>query len=226
MAALFGSLFCVAGAGPSRANAAEDGWQSLFDGKDLDGWIPRGGRAKYAVEDGEIVGTSVPNTGNSFLCTRRNYADFILELEFNVQNGLNSGIQVRSECFDEPKTVELGGKKIFIPAGRVHGYQVEIDPSARAWTGGLYDEGRRGWLVNLKSNEPARRAFKASGWNTFRIECKGKSIKTWLNGVPAADLNDAVTPSGFIALQVHAVGKKAEPHKVVRFRNIRIKELK
>ena len=214
----------VTGAGLSQADGAEDGWKNLFDGKDLEGWVQHGGHAKYTVEDGEIVGTSVPNTGNSFLCTTRNYSNFILELEFNVQNGLNSGVQVRSECFEEPKVVTLGGKKISIPAGRVHGYQVEIDPSKRAWTGGLYDEGRRGWLVDLKNNVAASHAFKAEEWNTFRIECKGDSIKTWLNGVAAADLHDAVTPTGFIALQVHAVGKKTEPLKV-RFRNIRINEL-
>jgi hypothetical protein len=206
------------------AASPDDGWKNLFDGKDLNGWVQHGGHAKYTVEDGEIVGTSVPKTENSFLCTTRNYSDFILELEFNVQNGLNSGVQIRSECFDEPKVMEFGGKEIKIPAGRVHGYQVEIDPSARAWTGGLYDEGRRGWLVNLKGNQPAREAFKAEKWNTFRIECKGDSIKTWLNGVPAVDFHDHVTPSGFIALQVHGVGKKTEPLKV-RFRNIRIKEL-
>ncbi len=207
-----------------HAGGSEEGWKNLFDGKDLEGWVQRGGHAKYSVQDGEIVGTSVPNTGNSFLCTKRDYANFILELEFNVQNGLNSGIQVRSQCFNEPKTVEFGGKPIKIPAGRVHGYQVEIDPSTRAWTGGLYDEGRRGWLVDLKGNQPAREAFKAEKWNTFRIECKGDSIKTWLNGVPAADLHDSVTPSGFIALQVHGVGKKTMPLNV-RWRNIRIKEL-
>jgi hypothetical protein len=224
VAAFLSFAILVTGIGMSRANGAEEGWKNLFDGKDLEGWVQHGGHAKYSVESGEIVGTSVPNTGNSFLCTTRNYANFILEIEFNVQNGLNSGVQVRSECFEEPKVVTLGGKKISIPAGRVHGYQVEIDPSSRAWTAGLYDEGRRGWLVNLKNNEAARHAFKAEEWNTFRIECKGDSIKTWLNGVPAADLHDAVTPTGFIALQVHSVGKKSEPFKV-RFRNIRIKEL-
>jgi 3-keto-disaccharide hydrolase len=207
-----------------QAAGSEEGWKNLFDGNDLNGWVQHGGHAKYSVQDGEIVGTSVPNTGNSFLCTTRNYSNFILELEFKVQNGLNSGIQVRSECFDQPKAVEFGGKQIKIAAGRVHGYQVEIDPSARAWTGGLYDEGRRGWLVNLKGNQPAREAFKAEKWNTFRIECKGDSIKTWLNGVPATDLHDSVTPSGFIALQVHSVGEKSKPLEV-RWRNIRIKEL-
>src|SRR5262249_48944132 len=159
------------------------------------------------------------------LCTKRDYADFVLELEFKVQSGLNSGVQIRSQCFDEPKTLELGGKKIKVPAGRVHGYQVEIDPSDRAWTGGIYDEGRRGWLKDLKDNEAARKAFKANEWNKFRIECKGDSIKTWLNGVAAADLKDDVTPSGFIALQVHGVGKKEETLEV-RFRNLRIKEWK
>jgi Domain of Unknown Function (DUF1080) len=208
----------------ASAARADEGWKNLFDGKDLDGWVQRGGHAKYTAEDGEIVGTSAPNTGNSFLCTTRNYGDFILELEFNVHDGLNSGIQVRSECFDKPKVVEFGHKKIKIEAGRVHGYQVEIDPSKRAWTGGLYDEGRRGWLVDLKNNPTAGHAFKHDAWNAFRIECKGDSIKTWLNGVPAADLHDAVTPTGFIALQVHTVGKKTEPLQV-RWRNIRIKEL-
>jgi hypothetical protein len=203
----------------------EGDWVNLFNGKDLEGWVPRGGKAKYRVEDGQIVGRTVPTTGNSFLCTRKDYGDFILELEFKVQAPLNSGVQIRSQCFDENKTVEVGGKKIKIPAGRVHGYQVEIDPSERAWTGGIYDEGRRGWLNDLKKNEAARKAFKQGEWNKFRIECRGDSIKTWLNGVAAADLKDAVTPSGFIALQVHGVGKKDEPLDV-RFRNLRIKELK
>jgi hypothetical protein len=209
--------------GAAEDNA--DGWQPLFNGKDLDGWIQRGGKAKYRVEDGQIVGSSVPNTTNSFLCTRRDYADFTLELEFKVDPGLNSGVQIRSQCFEEDRKLELDGKKITIKAGRVHGYQVEIDPSERAWTGGIYDEGRRGWLNDLKDNEAARKAFKPNEWNKFRIECRGDSIKTWLNGVAAADLKDSLTPSGFIALQVHAVGKREQPLEV-RFRNLRIKEWK
>jgi hypothetical protein len=187
--------------------------------------VQRGGKAKYRVEDGQIVGASVPNTTNSFLCTKKDYADFILELEFKVDYPLNSGVQIRSQCFDKSKTVQLNGKTIKIAAGRVHGYQVEIDPLERAWTGGIYDEGRRGWLQDLKDNEPARKAFKQGAWNQFRIECRGDSIKTWLNGVPTADLKDSVTPSGFIGLQVHAVKGQTEPLEV-RFRNLRIKELK
>lgn len=205
--------------------ADDDSWVSPFNGKNLDGWVARGGKAKYRAEDNQIIGTTVPNTGDSFLCTTKEYADFILELEFKVDPALNSGVQIRSHCFDEDKSVELDGKTIKIPAGRVHGYQVEIDPSERAWTGGIYDEGRRGWLKDLKDNEAARKAFKPNAWNQFRIECKGDSIKTWLNGQAVVDMKDSVTRSGFIGLQVHGVGKKEEPLEV-RFRNLRLKELK
>ncbi len=211
--------------GSLLAAEADDGWTPLFNGKNLEGWVQRGGKAKYRVEDGQIVGTCVPNTGNSFLCTARDYADFVLELEFKVNPKLNSGVQIRSHCFDKKTTIEANGKKMTIPPGRVHGYQVEIDPSERAWSGGIYDEGRRGWLNDLKKNEPARKAFKQNEWNKFRIECRGSSIKTWLNGVPAADLKDDLTPAGFIALQVHGVGKDEEAREV-RFRALRIKEWK
>jgi hypothetical protein len=225
IAVVMSALF--AGALQSEKLADEpsaSGWTYLFNGKNLAGWIQRGGKAKFHVEDGQIVGTSAPGV-STFLCTQRDYSDFVLELEFKVHEKLNSGVQIRSQYFHEPKMIELGGKKIKIPAGRVHGYQVEIDPSARAWTAGIYDEGRRGWLYDLKKNIPARKAFRPNDWNKLRIECKGDSIKTWLNGVPAADLSDSVTPSGFIGLQVHGVGDKTEPMEV-RFRNLRLKELK
>ncbi|MBI3877023.1 MAG: DUF1080 domain-containing protein [Verrucomicrobia bacterium] len=227
---------------------AADGWTALFDGKTLNGWIQKGGKAKYSVEDGMIVGRCVPSTPNSFLCTEREFADFIIELDFKVDEALNSGVQLRSHCFDQPTEVEWKGKKIKVPADRVHGYQCEIDPAQHAlydkepanlradgqpvppkteprrWTGGIYDEGRRGWLNDLTHNEPARKAFKPGEWNHLRIECRGDSLKTWLNGVAAADLKDGLTPKGFIALQVHGVGKKEETLEV-RFKNIRLKEL-
>lgn len=201
---------------------AEEG-TALFNGKDLTGWVQRGGKAKYTVEDGCIVGETVANTPNSFMCTEKNYCNFILELDYKVDPALNSGVQIRSECFDQETTVEHNGKKIKIAAGRVHGYQVEIDPSPRAYSGGIYDEGRRGWLNDLKNNEPARKAFKQGDWNHYHIEARGDSIKTWVNGVAAADLKDSMTPCGFIGLQVHSA-KNAGMQ--VRFRNIRIQELK
>ena len=209
-------------ASPGFAQNSPAAERALFDGKTLTGWVQKGGKASYTVEDGAIVGRTVTNTPNSFLCTDRAYGDFILELEFKVDPSLNSGVQIRSECFDTAKVIEHEGKTIKIPAGRVHGYQVEIDPSKRAWTGGLYDEGRRGWLKNLTNNPAAQAAFKQGEWNKFRIEAQGDSIKTWINGVPAADIHDSMTLKGLIALQVH--GSKESGLKI-RWRNIRLTEL-
>lgn len=206
---------------------AEDTFVPLFDGKTLTGWEQHSGTAEYRVENGAVVGKTVPDTGNSFLCTTKKYGDFILELEFKVDPTMNSGIQFRSDYYTKETEVEIAGKKKKFPADRVHGYQFEIDPSARAYTGGVYDEGRRGWLFDLKDNEAARKAFKQGDWNTARIECRGSSIKTFINGVPAADLTDDMTKEGVIALQVHGVGKKTEAiGKEVMWRNIRIQELK
>lgn len=210
--------------GTTVSAADGDGWKPLFDGKTLDGWVQRGGKAKYRVENGVLIGTCVPNTPNSFLCTARDYTNFIFEIEFNVDKGLNSGVQFRSHCFDKPTTIEWNGKTNRVPANRVHGFQAEIDTSTRAWSGGLFEEGARGWMNDLKNNEAARKAFKHGEWNKFRIEARGDSIKTWINDVPAADLKDTRVASGFFGLQVHGVGKREETLEV-RFRNIRIKEL-
>jgi sugar lactone lactonase YvrE len=186
-------------------------WVTLFDGQTLTGWQQRGGKAEYRVEDGQIIGVSVPGTPNSFLCSEKDYGDFILELEFKVDANLNSGIQFRSQSLPDYKN------------GQVHGYQCEIDPSDRGWTAGIYDEGRRGWLANLATNDPARFAFKQGDWNQVRIEAIGDRLRTFLNGVPAADLTDATTPKGFIALQVHSV-KEQFAGLEIRWRNIRIQE--
>jgi hypothetical protein len=185
-------------------------WQSLFNGKDLQGWHQLNGKAKYTVENDEIVGTTVANTPNSFLCTDKEYGDFILELEYKVDSTMNSGIQIRSESTADYRN------------GRVHGYQVEIDPSDRAWSGGIYDEARRGWLYPLTYNPSAQKAFKQGDWNHYRIECIGHTIRTWVNGVPAASLVDDMTPRGFIALQVHAVHGPEDAGRQIRWRNIRI----
>jgi sugar lactone lactonase YvrE len=186
-------------------------WQPLFDGASLDGWNQKGGKAKYEVVDGVIVGSSVPNTPNSFLCTDKDYGDFEMELEFHVDHRLNSGIQIRSQSLDDYKN------------GRVHGYQVEIDPSDRGYTAGIYDEARRGWLNPLSEDVSARYAFKQNQWNHVRVVAVGNRIRTWLNGYPAADLIDSETPTGFIALQVHGVGKRTDP-MTVKWKNIRLRE--
>lgn len=195
---------------PSTLQAQNQQWQNLFNGKDLKGWKQLNGKAKYEVVNGEIVGTTVSNTPNSFLATTKNYSDFILELELKVDNSMNSGVQIRSESTADYQN------------GRVHGYQVEVDPSDRKFSGGIYDEARRGWLYPLDINPKGQQAFKNDQWNKYRIECIGNSIRTWINGVPTAYVVDALTPAGFIALQVHAINKDDQPGKQIHWRNIRI----
>jgi len=185
-------------------------WEYLFNGKNLDGWVKRGGEAKYYVEENMIIGVSEKSTPNTFLCTKKNYANFILEVDFFVDDRMNSGIQIRSNSFDSYQN------------GRVHGYQVEIDASARAWTAGIYDEARRGWVYDLRNNQAARNAFKHNEWNKLHIEAIGNSIRTWLNGVPVANLIDSATSDGFIGLQVHNM--KIAGVKV-KWKNIRILDL-
>jgi hypothetical protein len=198
---LFISILCSGQSSP---------WVSLFNGKDLKGWKQLNGQAIFEVKNGEIIGTTVPNTPNSFLATEKDYTDFILELEFWADSTMNSGIQFRSES------------KADFQNGRVFGYQMEIDPSSRAWSGGIYDEARRLWLYSLEFNPGAKKAYKKSGWNKYRVECIGKSVKTWVNGVPAAYLIDDMLTQGFIALQVHSIGKPEDAGKQIRWRNIRI----
>ena len=185
-------------------------WQDLFNGENLEGWEKLNGTAEYKVEDGAIVGISQLNTPNTFLATNEVYDDFILEFEFKVDDGLNSGVQFRSNSLPE------------FHEGRVHGYQFEIDPSERAWTGGVYDEARRGWLYPLNYNPEGQKAFKNGEWNKARVEAIGNSIRTWVNDVPCTDLLDNTTASGFIALQVHAIGSADQEGKTVSWRNIRI----
>lgn len=190
---------------------SEANWTPLCNGENLDGWHQLNGEAKYTVENGVIVGTTVANTPNSFLATDKDYGDFILELEFKVNDHMNSGIQIRSLSTPEYNN------------GRVHGYQIEIDPSERAWSGGVYDEARRGWLYPLLFNPEAKKAFKHNQWNHYRIECIGHTIRTWVNGVPAASLVDDKTAKGFIALQVHSIGNDQDKAgEQIRWRNIRI----
>lgn len=215
------------------AYAAEPKWVNLFDGKTLNGWKILGGKATFKVEKGVIVGTT--STGgenyNTFLCTEKEYGNFNLEFEFLCDEELNSGVAFRS----------------FFSDGLVRGYQYEIDPDKtnlytayprnvdeqgnvipagkepRSWTGGIYDEKRRGWLNNLTQNPAARAAFIPNKWNKGRIEANKDGIRTYINGVLASSMVDFMTPNGFIGLQVHWLKqyKKLE----VRFRNIRIQDL-
>ena len=200
--AFFGMLFLSFG--------AEAQWKDLFNGKDLKGWIRRNGEAEYKIENQTIVGVSRQNTANSFLCTEQLYGDFVLELEAKIDVGLNSGIQIRSIA--DPAIMN----------GRVHGYQVEIDTSPRAWSGGIFDESRDGWLYPLSLNPQGQKAFRNGQWNKYHIEAIGNTIKTWVNGVPCTNLLDSQTAKGIIALQVHKIKTAAQEGLTVQWRNIRI----
>src|SRR5450759_1977561 len=185
-------------------------WENLIK-KDLSNWEQLNGTATYELKKGEIIGTTVANSPNSFLCSKVKYGDFILEFDTWFHPQMNSGVQFRSESRPDYQN------------GRVHGYQVELDPSERAWSGGIYDEARRGWLYPLDKNPAGQKALKAGSWNHYRVEAIGNSIRTWINGVPCADLVDAMTPSGFIALQVHSIGKEATKVGLqVKWKNIKI----
>lgn len=213
-------------------SAKEVQWTNLFDGKTLNGWKVLGGKATFRVERGTIVGTTSKGgeNYNTFLCTEKEYGNFNLEFEFLCEEDLNSGVAFRSIFAD----------------GLVRGYQFEIDPDKtnkyiayphnlnekgnvipagkepRSWTGGVYDEKRRGWLNNLTENPKARAAFIPGKWNKGRIEAHKDGIRTYINGVLASSMVDYMTPNGFIGLQVHWLKKYKKME--VRFRNIRIQD--
>ncbi len=195
---------------------AQKNWLNLFDGTSLKGWKKVAGKAEFSVFRGTIVGLSVPSTTNSFLATETEYGDFVLEMEVLMDDTTgNSGVQFRSHV--DP--TGNGG------LGKVFGYQYEIDPSSRRWTGGIYDEARRDWLYPMSLNPKAQPLFKLKDFNKIRIECVGNETRTWINGVPAAYLVDMMDYHGFIALQVHAPSKPEMAGQRVYFRNIRIKAI-
>ncbi len=191
---------------------SQEKWDVLFNGKNFNGWRILNGTASYKIKDGVIIGQSKSGTPNTFLATVKNYNDFILELDYKVEEGLNSGIQFRSASNKEFKN------------GRVHGYQFEIDPSSRAWSGGIYDEARRGWLYTMEKNPSAKEAYKAGEWNHVRIEAIGATVQTWLNGIACSSILDNLpsASSGFIALQVHEIYKPEDEGKTIQWKNIKI----
>jgi len=193
---------------------AQDGnWKNLFNGKDLNGWKAVAGKATFTVQDGIIEGSAVFGTGNTFLITEELYGDFILELDLKISHiSSNSGIMTRGQ-FDP---AGQGGK------GLVYGYQVEADPTPRAWSGGIYDEARRGWFYPLDLNPAAKAAFKLGEWNRYRIEALGNTIKTWVNGQEVAYFVDDLDARGFIGLQVHSIQNKEDEGRKTYFRNVRI----
>lgn len=196
--------------------AAEPATIELFNGKDLSGWTQKNGTATYQVENGVVLGKTSEGSPNSFLCTDKEYDNFELTFEVKVDDALNSGVQIRSRSLPDKDN------------GRVHGPQVEIATNGTA--GFIYGEALgTGWISDEKGEmtDPVKKAaFKKGEWNKYLVVADGKSIKTWINGVPVADTTDDKSghETGFIALQVHGIAKGTGPYEV-RWRNIELKKL-
>jgi len=182
-------------------------WTNLFNGKNLDGWEKRQGTADYKVDGNEVIGYSKFGTESTYLCTKKSYGDFILEVDVKIEVGLNSGIQFRSNAHEN---------------GEVYSYQAELDASDRKWSGGIFDQSRRGWVYPVTMNEPGRGAFRNGAWNSYRIEAIGNTIRTWVNGVQVANLVDDMTSEGFFALQIHKIKNEKQEGLKVRWRGARI----
>ena len=205
------------------SHAADKGkWVKLFNGKNLDGWVAKGGTASYRVDSGVIIGKTAEGSKNTFLSTDRDYSDFELELEVKCDVKLNSGIQIRSHVY-EKDTPQSSKPNRIRKKGEIYGYQCEITFQDKGTAGNFWDEGRwTKWHDEL--SEAGKKAFKDEEWNTYRIKAKGNRIQSWVNGVKCADFKDDMDASGFIGLQVHSIKKGTGPFEV-RWRNIRIKEL-
>jgi hypothetical protein len=226
---------------------AKEGWINLFNGRNLSGWTQKAGDARYFVADGCIVGEAVSESDtNSVLGTKKNYDNFILELDFKADHQLFSGVHIRSQYAARPAQLNWRGVAYAIPEGRVYGYLVLIDPSPihrwwtatlfdqRWWTAGIYDEQWRMWLYpGPLGGDPdefsrqGKEVFKTNDWNHLQIEAVGNSITTYLNGIRRAQINDGVMPAGFIGLQVRAWISDDDHEALagarVRFKNIRLK---
>jgi hypothetical protein len=191
--------------------AAEEGGTPIFDGETLAGWKTLGGGADYRVVDGAIVGSSRPGVPNSFLVTEKDFGDFILEFDVRQDVGpTNSGVQFRSLSLPSFEN------------GRVHGYQTDIDPSPRQWSGGIYEEAQRGWFYTGEMNPAAKSLYKFGGWNHFRIEAIGPRLRVWINDSPAADVIDDAKTRGFIGLQIHSIDKPEDAGRTTSWKNLRV----
>jgi hypothetical protein len=176
--------------------------KSLFNEKDLDGWI-KYGTEKWYVQDGDLISESGPDEEYGYLGTEEYYKDFILTLEFKQESNGNSGVFIRST----------------VDGTKVKGWQVEVAPPG-LHTGGIYESYGRGWLI--KPDPENEKALKEGEWNKMKIKVEGSKITSWLNGTQMIEIDDKKIGKGEgrIALQIHSGGDIK-----VRWRNIRIQEL-
>lgn len=175
---------------------------SLFNGKNLDGWIVYG-TEKWYVEDGILICESGEDKEYGYLGTTKNYKDFILTLEFKQNSNGNSGVFIRST----------------VDGIKVKGWQVEVAP-AGLHSGGVYESYGRGWLI--KPEPENEKALKEGEWNKLKIKVQGSKLTSWLNGTKMVDFSDEEIGKGEggIVLQIHSGGDVK-----VSWKNIIIKEL-
>lgn len=204
--AALGLSACASG-GASEADAE---WRSLFDGETLAGWTNPYEWGSASVQDGEI---HLIGNRKFFMVTEETFGDFVFEGEVILPDTMsNAGFMFRANV--EPNNV--------------FGYQAEVDPTGRRWSGGLYDEGRRAWLVPTARDSAAARAFREgpgaafnpTDWNHYRISAIGDSLEIYVNDVLTVAVRDTVDAAGVIGLQHHG-----EAGKLYRYRNLRIREV-
>lgn len=194
---------------------AQPGFYDLYNGKNLDGWVIYEGDCTFEAVGEKIVGKVVQGSPSTYLSTEKHYTDFILTAELYWEVNSNSGLMLRG------KLAQGRNRE------RVVGPQVEMegfDRRNRGWSGAIYGQGAGGWFYPLwlDAHADARKALIRDAWNRVTVEYIGNTVKTWINGVPAAQWVDekGEYPSGYVSLQVHS-GKQGEVH----FRNIKILEL-
>lgn len=189
-------------------------FKSLFDGKTLNGWSTKQGTMKFEVINGEIVGTCSKGP-STFLCTDKEYVDFIFTCEVKWEVDGNTGVQIRSRIRKDDNI-----DKVIGPQAEME----DLGKKGRGWSGGIYGQNCGGWFYPLKAPEhaPLKNAIDRSGWNRLTIKVEGNVFKTWINGLPAAHWIDIKNefPNGFIGLQVHG-GKKG----IIHWKNLKIREL-
>lgn len=189
-----------------------EGFTDLYNKKDLSGWTPKGGTCKFEAKGDVIVGTCVKGSPSTYLSTEKEYSNFIFTCEMKWIVDGNTGVMFRA------KTKE--GKKF----ETVYGPQAEMEGLAqgRGWSGGIYGQSCGGYYYPLwlDAHKEAREALKKDEFNRITIKAEGKNVKTWINGIPAANWDTDEWVKGFFGLQIHAGSKGT-----VEFKNIKVKEL-
>lgn len=194
-------------------------WENLVTDETLSSWENPYDYGEAKAVNGEVHLTS--DKGKWFLLTKKEYANFVFEGEILMPvNEGNSGFMFR--CQKEKN--------------RVWGYQAEVDTAARAWSGGIYDEGRRMWFASPNSDQAdseesknasiaafrqrAGDCYKQGQWNKYRIVCVGPHIQIYVNDTLTTDIYDDMDIAGYLGIQHHG-----EKGLVYKFRNLRVKDL-